>query len=261
MRRVVIVTTMWGKVTPEEGRRREAGLIDSELFFKTAIEQGARIIRHDNTPESAQRIIQSLSGSTPETLTIQNEMVEEEKQVVETEAGCDLQTELERLKRIHRDEIQAVKNEMAQLVTRNDKKHREEVQELKTALSEIGREMEKVRKSNEYLQKENPAERFYYNELAKRLAADLRDRERFRALIEKAEIRERDTMEELQRSGRKRRSSGFFMAAVGCILGAGAMVVTQDVNLSMKIVTTFANLGMNTATKSLEDYVPKAKFR
>ena len=73
---------MWEGVTPEEGATREEALAEGDLFFKPALDQGAKMVRHDNTSGSAKAIIQSLMGAEPETLTIQHEMVEEKKKLL-----------------------------------------------------------------------------------------------------------------------------------------------------------------------------------
>lgn len=259
MKRVLIVTTMWERVPLEEATRRERELAESELFFKAAIENGAQMVRHDGTEASARDIIRRLIGSPPEALGIQIEMVEEKKDVAHTAAGQDLQSELEALKKKHDAKLKAMKEEMEQLIALKDQKHREEIEELQANLRDVRGKLEKVEKANEYLRKEHTTEASCLKELAKLLAEDIKEREKTRLFLEKAEMREAWMLEELRHATQARRSSNILMTAFGCALGAGALVVTQDMNLAMKIATSVAKttLGQN-AKSAMEDYLPKA---
>lgn len=94
LRNVVIVTNMWGKVTPEVGDAREEELADS--FFKPAIDKGALFRRHDNTAGSAHGIIQDILGKKQVTLQIQEEIVDHRKRIEETAAGRELLREIDK---------------------------------------------------------------------------------------------------------------------------------------------------------------------
>jgi len=60
MPNVVIVTTMWGRVTEEEGARREAEL--KKEFWKDMVADGCKTERFENTYDSAWRVIDSHAG-------------------------------------------------------------------------------------------------------------------------------------------------------------------------------------------------------
>ena len=62
LKNVVIVTTMWDKVTPEEGLQREQELMASDYLFKRLLNGGAIMMRHYRTPESANKVISHLLG-------------------------------------------------------------------------------------------------------------------------------------------------------------------------------------------------------
>jgi len=53
LKHIVIVTNMWGEVSPAKGVMREAEL--KNKFYKQALDRGAQILRHDNTVESLHR--------------------------------------------------------------------------------------------------------------------------------------------------------------------------------------------------------------
>ena len=78
---------MWSRVKPEVGKEREAQLMSKDIFFKPALDNGARMVRHGNTVPSAQGIIRLLIDNRPLPLQIQRELVDENKDLVETRAG------------------------------------------------------------------------------------------------------------------------------------------------------------------------------
>ncbi|KAF9463763.1 hypothetical protein BDZ94DRAFT_1125479, partial [Collybia nuda] len=84
---VMIVTNMWDKVPPAEGEKREAQLRTDTRYFKPALDKQAKLARHDNTLVSAKNILKSLLDNTPIALSIQNELVEDEKHISDTTAG------------------------------------------------------------------------------------------------------------------------------------------------------------------------------
>ncbi|KAI0080954.1 hypothetical protein K474DRAFT_1572730, partial [Panus rudis PR-1116 ss-1] len=112
LKHVVIVTNMWGDVKPDVGERREKELAQNDLFFKPALDKGAILVRHDNTIDSAHRIIREIMGFPPEPLSIQREIVDQNKTIAETSAGLDIQAQLDDQIRKHRDELQGLKEEV-----------------------------------------------------------------------------------------------------------------------------------------------------
>jgi hypothetical protein len=84
---VSIVTKMWGKVIPEVGISREEELASS---FKPALDKRAQLLRHSDTIESAHEVIRTVLENQRVTLQIQEEMVDQWKQVSEAAAGKEL---------------------------------------------------------------------------------------------------------------------------------------------------------------------------
>lgn len=71
---VLVVTGMWDTVTQEVGNSRESELATKDIFFKPVLEKGARMMRHNNTRESALAIIRALVDKPPVVLQIQREL-------------------------------------------------------------------------------------------------------------------------------------------------------------------------------------------
>ncbi|KAK7676168.1 hypothetical protein QCA50_020879 [Cerrena zonata] len=87
LKNVLIVTTMWGTSQSSIGTEREKELATNERFFKPALDKGAAMIRHDNTPGRAQDILRIIMKNHPAPLQIQRELVDERKNITETTAS------------------------------------------------------------------------------------------------------------------------------------------------------------------------------
>jgi len=87
MRNVAFVTTMWDKVTLAEGEAREIELGNDPRFFRPTLDQGAFMIRHDNTIESARDIIRRIFSNHPIPLDIQIDLVEKKRTLFTTNVG------------------------------------------------------------------------------------------------------------------------------------------------------------------------------
>ena len=58
LKNVILMTNMWGRASPRQEADREHQLRDKH--FKAAIEKGAQMCRHTNTPESARAIVRKI---------------------------------------------------------------------------------------------------------------------------------------------------------------------------------------------------------
>ncbi|KAJ2935050.1 hypothetical protein H1R20_g2003, partial [Candolleomyces eurysporus] len=96
LRNVVIVTNMWSAVDPQLGAQREQELLtQDDLGFKSALEKGAKMMRHDGTGQSAADILRYILGNNnPMALQIQREIVDEKKDVSQTAAADEIEKEL-----------------------------------------------------------------------------------------------------------------------------------------------------------------------
>jgi hypothetical protein len=137
---VVIVTNMWGKVTPDVGDSREQELANT--FFKPALDKGALFRRHNNTVESAHNIIRAILKKKQVTLQIQEEIVDHRKRIEETAAGRELLRELDeqidkRLRQLRELEEMLSQTEVDDEETRRELK--QEVLKLREELATLGR--------------------------------------------------------------------------------------------------------------------------
>lgn len=92
LKNVIIVTTMWDKVPLVQGESREGELKTDARFFKPALDDGARMTRHQNTVLSAHEAIRAIyereHSYVP--LDIQKELVDEKKHLARTAVGQEL---------------------------------------------------------------------------------------------------------------------------------------------------------------------------
>jgi len=123
LQNVHFVTNFWADVRHETGEARELEL-GTEKFFKPALDHGARIVRHDNTKESAHDILRQLLTATPRPLLMQTEMVDEEKEMPETTVGKHLQENLEKMRDRAEERYEDLKRKIEALAS--DLKHRKE---------------------------------------------------------------------------------------------------------------------------------------
>jgi len=140
LQNVVIVTNMWGEVDPQVGDAREAELMREDIFFKPVLDKDAQMARHANTVPSAEAIIRLVLNNHPLPLRIQEELVNEHKDISETGAGEELDRELKAQIKKHKEEMLALKEEMRQAVKDKDEETRRELEiETRKMQKEIAR--------------------------------------------------------------------------------------------------------------------------
>ncbi|KAF8132016.1 P-loop containing nucleoside triphosphate hydrolase protein [Boletus edulis] len=96
--RTRLITTMWDKAKDQNATvRRETQLRDD--FWRQLIEGGASMYKFRNTNQSAQEIVESLleMGNNGEELLLQEELLEQQKRLNETEAGKMIYNRLQKL--------------------------------------------------------------------------------------------------------------------------------------------------------------------
>lgn len=112
LRNVIIVTNMWGEVTPEMGDKRENQLKTEEKFFLPAIAAGASVYRHDNTKLSAEIILRHIVGNIPLPLNRIQEIIDERRAPNQTTTGTVLDYELLVKEEMHRKAMEEMRREM-----------------------------------------------------------------------------------------------------------------------------------------------------
>ena len=128
LKNVVIVTNMWGRVDPQLGEAHEAELRAKDTLFKPILDKGGQMARHDNTASSARDILRRILCNHPLPLHIQEELVDEGKGLHETNAGKELNQELNEQIRKHKEEMRKLEEEMRQAIENKDEEMRRELQ-------------------------------------------------------------------------------------------------------------------------------------
>jgi hypothetical protein len=91
---VILVTTMWEIVNQELGAAREKDLMETDEFWGHMLRNGSRVERHNNTQESAKRIVEKFVEKKKVELDIQDEIVRQQRNLHDTTAGKTLESEL-----------------------------------------------------------------------------------------------------------------------------------------------------------------------
>ncbi|KAF9260262.1 hypothetical protein L218DRAFT_989712 [Marasmius fiardii PR-910] len=193
LKNVVIVTTMWSKVTPNEGVARERELKSDELFFKPVLDKKAQLVRHDNTPETARAILSLLVQNEPLPLRIQSELVDEgAKSIADTAAGGELDRELKKQMEKHKEEMVQLEAEMKEAIRTKDEETRQELEEGKQKLE---KQMKEAKDDAQKLALD----------FAARNEALVKKMEEERRAAEKKAVEEREEL--LRRLGEERRAA------------------------------------------------------
>ena len=135
LKNVVLVTNMWGRVTIPQGKAREQQLKDN--YFKSALAKGAKLLRYDDTLESAHEILRKILENKRVVLKIQTELIDKRmKDVDRTEAGMEVNREIHEALGKFRKEIKDVDKSMKKATKRNDEESRQELEEEKQRIRE-----------------------------------------------------------------------------------------------------------------------------
>ena len=151
---VVLVTNMWGGVSREVGEGRENGLSDN--FFRPALDKGARMVRHDDTIQSAHNIIRMIMKNHPVVLQIQRELVDEHKDITDTAAGKAVNRELNEQMRRYKAELEKAEERMVKALEKKDEETRQELEREKREMQE---QIDRVRRDSEEMSTTYAAEK------------------------------------------------------------------------------------------------------
>jgi len=160
LRNVVLVTSFWDQVERAVGERREAELKETPDFWGAMIEKGSRISRFRGR-DSALSIVLELASQTPLPLSIQQEMVEQGKPLIETAAGIVVNEELARLEASHRKEREDLQREYQEAL----KAHDQEMQEvLKRERQRMDDKLERLHRQQELLREQRRVQQRQWHE-------------------------------------------------------------------------------------------------
>ena len=174
LKNVALVTNMWGEVSPEDGQDRENKL--SNKFFKPAIDKGAQMARHHNTIQSSHDIVRMIMKNHPEVLQIQREVVDEQKDIVDTAAGEVVNGELNELIRKHGAVLKKLQEEMEEASKDRDEELRQELEEDRRVMQE---QMERAKKDSEEMASRYAAEKEKTEDKMKQLMREITELQDF----------------------------------------------------------------------------------
>ena len=181
LKNFILMTNMWGRVTPQQGADREQQLRDK--YFKAAIEKGAQLCRHTNTPESARAILRRILKNEPLVLEIQHELIDQGKDIRRTGAGAELNRGIREVVEKYQREIRELEERMLQAMEEMDEESQEELEEEKRRMQE---EMGKLRKDSAEMESKFEKAR---REMEERIKARFEARMGRTQEVYKAEIR------------------------------------------------------------------------
>ena len=115
LRNVILATTKWAITPINDAILRERDLCCDQGFWGLMIKAGSMVRRFDNTEASARSLVEELlhSGSDSFTPKIQREVVEEHKNLSQTDAGAFIEEALARQAKTHKEEMKALLEEQA----------------------------------------------------------------------------------------------------------------------------------------------------
>jgi hypothetical protein len=144
---VVLATTFWGNVSPQEGTTRESQLKNRPDFWKSMIDRGSTVLRQDRGATSAREIVQYLiQKRRPRALEIQKDMVDHHKTLDQTAAGQEVQAELARQRVEYENRMKEIRREMRQAMEKKDREHQEELRIYRAEMDEKIRRFEEDKK-------------------------------------------------------------------------------------------------------------------
>ena len=170
LKNVILVTNMWDEVSPEDGQDRENQL--SSNFLKPVLDKGAQMVRHHNTAESAHDIIRRIIKTHPVALRIQEELVDEQKDIVDTAAGEVVNKELNELMRRHQADLKKVQEGIEQALKEKDEETRQELEEDRRKMQA---QMDKVRKDSDEMASRYAAEKDKVEDKMRQMMGDVKE--------------------------------------------------------------------------------------
>jgi len=164
LKNVVLATTMWERVKVEDGAKREQELVNTPEFWGWMTENGSRTYRHDNTLESANRLLRfftTVGHPDKAVLAIQQEMVDGGKSLDQTDAGIELESVLAKEREKFRRELAEAKEMMQEAIETRDKESaeilRQQQDETNEKIEALQRERQQLKISMEKLHEEKYA--------------------------------------------------------------------------------------------------------
>lgn len=150
LKRVILVTSMWDRIPLEEGEKREKELINTEKFWGWMMTKGSKCHRHWNTVDSANKIVHELAKHmSPVTISLQKELVDENRSLNDTGAGQELQSELLKERENWTKQLQDIEKQMFEAIQQRDREAqeilREEREKMNRRIEDVEKETSSLR--------------------------------------------------------------------------------------------------------------------
>lgn len=147
---IILATSFWGNVDPRVGAEREKELIGTDMFWGQMYKSGSQIVRHTGDRTSALRILNILiERKHPIVTQIQKEMNEEDRDLDETSAGQQLNADIIKLQKKHREEMANLHKDMEEAIAMQNKEAASQIAKLQ---DEVKQQMEKAEEERKGLQ-------------------------------------------------------------------------------------------------------------
>lgn len=145
LKNVVLATTCWGTAERsgdmEKAVANEEQLRTDSLFWQPMLKRGSEMLRFEDTRDSAIEIITKLVNKQPIVLQIQSELVDEDKDLIDTTAGAAVNEEIKKLEEKYKKDIADVQAELREALESRD-------HELEVILEESKADLERLRDEN-----------------------------------------------------------------------------------------------------------------
>jgi hypothetical protein len=122
---VVLATTRWDEVPKADAERREAELRNKEEFWGGMISLGSTMIRQTGSPgtrearESARKIVEFLLSKRGMVLNIQKELVDQGRELGDTQAGQELVRERKEIEEEWKKKVEETEKRMQRAIRAN----------------------------------------------------------------------------------------------------------------------------------------------
>ncbi|WXC67195.1 hypothetical protein SNK03_012972 [Fusarium graminearum] len=149
LRNVILVTTMWNVLRPEDRNRalqREQQLLNG--FWNTMIDKGSYVAQFNGTPQSAYPLIHQLADQQSVVLDIQKEIVGQDRSIGETTAGISLIQKLKEDRRGYEQKLGNLENELDRQQTAQPL-NKEEIKRLKSEMKATEKVLDAIGTSEE----------------------------------------------------------------------------------------------------------------
>jgi flagellar capping protein FliD len=93
----VVIVAAWEHGYVPSKEQQQEDLLNVQSFFKSALEQKAQLLLHDNTESSAHEVLHAIFSNRPAPLLIQRELADERKGLWVTQAGIEIRKQMEEL--------------------------------------------------------------------------------------------------------------------------------------------------------------------